>query len=321
MPRSLSTTAAPPPPGTRRRVGDHTMVREVRTVPVAEVRVDEDNPGRFRAAVLTYGVIDDYATVFETGVFTESMDRRMPRIVWGHNWLDPIGRWIDYEDTDEHLYLDGELDLTMIGDTSTPAVPRAHQALAQLRSRTIDQFSVGFWRIDERDGKEDYGPGVTVITKGDLDEASLVLVGAVPDTHLVDAPRSAMALSVRMPGQSDDGPGPVVPVEEATKIVLQMQSGELDLADGLSALKAAATDAQPGEGDENPPEGGDQGGSGDASEPPADPPPATPEGGDGGDTDPPPGDPDDAGDPPPSDDEILSELDNALAITTGGTTT
>lgn len=133
--------------------------------------------GRITAKVLTYNVVDDYQTVFLPGVFRASMDVRMPRIVWSHDWAEPLGRWERYLEDDEGLTLVGQLD-------DFDDVPRARQAWSQLRSGTIDQFSVGFMPEEAQPMVVD-GRDVLGFTQGRLDEASLVLVGAVPGTELV----------------------------------------------------------------------------------------------------------------------------------------
>lgn len=153
---------------------EHRIVRpsavEVRQAPGG-------GPHEVTATVVTYNQPDEYATSFAPGVFTESLAERMPRIVWAHDWTDPIGRWVEVvEDSDAALVLRGELDDPL-------EVPTAKRALAQLRSGTIDQFSVGFLRQADEDDPDN--PGITRITRASLDEVSLVVSGAVPGTNLV----------------------------------------------------------------------------------------------------------------------------------------
>lgn len=197
------------------------MTIEKRTLTPREVRVSDDGH-RVEAVVLVYNVVDDYGTTFRPGCFAESLQTRMPRMCWGHDWLDPIGRWTDYKDTDTELTLIGALD-------DFDAVPRARQASAQMRSGTIDQFSVGFCRLaDETVEDEEFDQrGITAITKGTLDESSPVLVGAVPGTHLVSV------RSVR---------GAKVAVDAAVELARRVQDEEITVDQAKAALDLLAVD-------------------------------------------------------------------------------
>lgn len=211
---------------------------EQRKVNAAEVRVPDEGGRTFEAVVLRYNVVDDYDTRFVPGVFTESLEARLPRICWAHRWDEPLGRYVDYKDTDEGLTLVGEFD-------DFDAVPRARQAHAQLRSGTIDQFSVGFVRTQDRPAdKDDAGrEGVTDIVRGILDEASLVLVGAVPGTSLV---------SVRQSFRSG------VMMDDLVEIAKRKASGELTAAEAEEALLLLAGDTpdEPAEDDDTDDGGG-----------------------------------------------------------------
>lgn len=204
-----------------------------RQVPMHQFRA-LDNPNQFQAVVLRYNVLDDYETMFEPGVFDASMDTRMPRVVWSHDWSEPLGRYISYVSTSKELTLTGEFD-------DFTKVPRAAQAHEQLRSGTIDQFSVGFLPQEFAERQVPIGleseqtKSVLAFTKGRLDEVSLVLVGAVPGTEL---------LSVRI-GQHPGRPhiflrGSTVDVDVAAGILLDLQGGKVDIADALMALKQSA---------------------------------------------------------------------------------
>lgn len=207
--------------------------------------------GRFTADVLTYDVLDDYDTEFAPGTFDESMSKRMPRIVWGHDWRQVLGKWTQHEsvkvDGLQKLRLTGELD-------DFDAVPMARQAWAQMESGTIDQFSVGFvptaWE-DRQD--ETLKRVVRRFTKGRLDEVSLVLLGAVPETALVGMRAARLPLVVREP---------LVAKEVVAALIVRLHMGEIDLADALSELKALPAEADTND-DGTPPQA-------EGSEPPAD---------------------------------------------------
>jgi HK97 family phage prohead protease len=192
---------------------------------VGNFRAVGDQPGMFKATVMRYDTVDAYDTVFAPGCFNDSMRQRMPRIVWGHDWTDPIGRWLEFEDVKDEL--GWRLDLTGQLD-NFDAVPRARQAYAQLSSGTIDQFSVGFYPEDAEMALID-GEECLRFTRARLDEVSLVLVGAVPNTAL-------LALRGRTPitrGDTD------IPKDVAATIILDLYAGKLDLADALQAVKQA----------------------------------------------------------------------------------
>lgn len=224
--------------------------RQYRHVPVSNFRAVSGGPvGRIAATVLRYDVIDEYGTEFAPETFLESLAHRMPRIVWAHDWSDPIGRWLGFENVRDdlgiRLDLTGQLDMGMRSD-GAPAVPRAHQAFEQLDSGTIDQFSVGF-RISDADVVMRDGQEILRFTRGDLDEASLVIVGAVPGTEL---------LSVRSPLRVIREGG-VVPREFAAEVLVDLHSGTLDLADALQRLKHHTDQPMAdgaGEGEEPQPE-------------------------------------------------------------------
>lgn len=223
-------------------------IQEHRLARVGQIRAIEDGGqvGRFAARVMQYNVLDDYKTEFAPGVFNESMAEFMPRITWGHDWHDPLGRWIAYEETDgKYLDLVGQLD-------DFEAVPRARQAYAQLQSGTISQFSVGFMPLAyERDNETD----IITFTRARLDEVALVIVGAVPGTELL-ALRNRPRINIR---------SNVLTLDAATSILVKLSQGELDLTDALVQVKEQAVAVEELEGDEGDPPPAD---------PPADPPAA-----------------------------------------------
>jgi HK97 family phage prohead protease len=234
---------------TLRRYRRPTLERQTSRIVPVEVQfraLKGNEEGQFTARVINYDRVDDYGTAFAPKVFTESMNARLPRIVWGHDWTDPIGRWIDYQDGRRHLDLLGELDLALMD--GIPAVPRARQALTQLRSGTIDQFSVGFLPMAGEE-KEIEGQVAFRFTQARLDEVSLVLVGAVPDTK---------TLSVRSYHFLREGPM-MISKDNAAAVLLKLQTGEVDLVEALQLIKDSDSEQEPGEqgpGEQGPGEQG-----------------------------------------------------------------
>lgn len=163
-----------------------SMRHEFRRFNHIEVRVTDEVKGEVLADVLSFRTPDDYRTTFGLQAFDDSLADHFPKMVWSHDWADPIGQWYDADkvavDGRMKMRMAGRLDLDMINEL-LPAVPRAHQAWAQFRSGTIDQFSVGFARLADQPDPE--FRGVTEITRAWLDEVSPVLVGSVPGTQLL----------------------------------------------------------------------------------------------------------------------------------------
>lgn len=201
------------------------MNREHRALRSSEIRVPDDGSRTFEAVVMRYGVLDDYNTIFDAGCFAGSLKERLPRITWSHDWADVIGKYVDYRDDDEELTLIGQLD-------DFDAVPRARQAWSQLRSGTIDQFSVGFRATDTYTDDEEYKHFRTA----GLDEAALVLVGAVPGTKLV---------SVRSKSPSGTSILREVPEDLVVSLGKKMAAGELTYEEATAALSLAGGEPAP----------------------------------------------------------------------------
>jgi HK97 family phage prohead protease len=130
------------------------------------------------AAIVTYGVVDEYNTVFVPGCFTASLAARMPRIALGHDWTRVIGVWRTVvEDNAKRTVLRG-----VLSDPSR--VPDAATAMALLEDGSLDQVSVGFMPEEMTDVKVG-GKTVPGFAKARLDEVSLVLTGAVPGAEVL----------------------------------------------------------------------------------------------------------------------------------------
>lgn len=152
-----------------------------------EVRAAAARRGIFTALAVRYGVVDMYGSVWWPGCFDASLARRLPVILFGHEHGDPVGRATSWRATPEGPEVTAQLDMS-------PDVPRGRQAAAQLASGTLTDVSVGFRMAKRRmptDDERSRWPGVTeVILQAELDELSIVAIGAVPGA-LVTSSRSA----------------------------------------------------------------------------------------------------------------------------------
>lgn len=142
-----------------------------KTAPVLEIKSLKEN-GEFEGYGSTFGGEPDaYGDVIASGAYTESLARHkakgtMPKLFWQHNADEPIGKWVDANEDNHGLLMQGKLNMD---------VQRGREAYALLKSRDIDGLSIGY-RIKEY--SVDTESGIWTLEKLDLVEVSIVSVGA-----------------------------------------------------------------------------------------------------------------------------------------------
>lgn len=139
--------------------------------------------GAFTALAVRYmDGPDDYSSLWWPGVFTKSLNARLPTICWAHDWSKPIGHGVGWSDSTEGPYIDAQLDMHQ-------DVPLARQAAAQIASGTLLDVSVGFSNARRRDPSAEelrrWPTAREVILEATLDELSIVLRGAVKGAQIV----------------------------------------------------------------------------------------------------------------------------------------
>lgn len=132
-----------------------------------------------------WGVVDSYGTMFIKGAFAKSISERGPEsnskqkiaFIYHHHMDDPIGQFRVLKEDDYGLYFEAVLD-------DFDAVPSAKRVAAQIKSGTINQFSIGFdyiWDKMEYDDKLD----CIILKEVDLYEGSPVTLGSNAETYVV----------------------------------------------------------------------------------------------------------------------------------------
>lgn len=71
-----------------------TTATEFKAIDNGQIKVDEAQ-GIVECFVAGIGNKDSVGDICAPGCFTESLKRRKPRVVWGHNWNEPIGKVLD----------------------------------------------------------------------------------------------------------------------------------------------------------------------------------------------------------------------------------
>ena len=142
-----------------------------KTAPVLEIKSLKES-GEFEGYGSTFGGEPDaYGDVIAPGAYSESLAKHkakgtMPKLFWQHNADEPIGKWLDANEDDHGLLMQGKLNMD---------VQRGREAYALLKAGDIDGLSIGY-RIKEY--SVDTENGVWTLEKLDLVEVSIVSVGA-----------------------------------------------------------------------------------------------------------------------------------------------
>ena len=124
-----------------------------------------DDDGRIEGLGAVFGNVDDGFDVIHKGAFADSLSRKMPLMLWQHGAHDdPVGVWTHAEETDDGLFVRGQMILVS---------PEAKQRYALLKAGALNGLSIGFM-IDGHDGAEFDRDNIRHIKAVDLWEVSIV---------------------------------------------------------------------------------------------------------------------------------------------------
>jgi HK97 family phage prohead protease len=146
-----------------------------------QFNIDEAQ-GVVECFVAGIGNKDSVGDIIVPGAFTESLKRRKPRVVWGHNWNEPIGKVLEmYEVPPSDPRLPIKMRAAGIGGLYAKVQfnlksERGRQAFADVAFFGEEQeWSIGYKTLDA-----DFDPQrqANVLKKVELYEASPVLHGA-----------------------------------------------------------------------------------------------------------------------------------------------
>ncbi|MEI8360952.1 MAG: HK97 family phage prohead protease [bacterium] len=133
---------------------------------------DAQSEGIVEAYVSIFDNIDLVGDIIRRGAFSESLNNKLPKGVWMHNWDEPIAKTLKAYEDNKGLFIQGQFNLE---------TQRGKEAYSDIKFGIIDEFSIGFkildYEWDEKDNR--------IIKKVKLYEWSPVLAGANPDTELV----------------------------------------------------------------------------------------------------------------------------------------
>lgn len=168
-------------------MGDSELKHKQLTAPVAHFKVLNEEEGIVEAIVSVFGNVDYAKERVMPGAFKKSLERKLPKGVWSHDWSRPIGKTLEAEellagdsrlpDSIKHLgglYIKGQLNLD---------VQDGKDALSHLKFGSIDEFSFGYDVVQSAPAKD--VPGIRDLKELEIFEWSPVLVGCNPATALI----------------------------------------------------------------------------------------------------------------------------------------
>jgi HK97 family phage prohead protease len=135
-------------------------MRDYLDIPFKIKAVSED--GLFSGYGSVFGVVDSYKEVVAPGAFSESLQGRMPSLLWQHRSGEPIGVYTAVKEDPVGLHVDGKLALK---------TARGAEAYELLKMGAISGLSIGFV---PREDSYDKVTGIRTLKKLDLWEVSLV---------------------------------------------------------------------------------------------------------------------------------------------------
>jgi HK97 family phage prohead protease len=150
------------------------------------VSLPEDEPGTIKAIVAVFNSVDTGGDRIHPGFFAKSIARKLPKGVWGHDWLSPVAKTIEARELHPGdpelppglmelggLYIKGQFNLN---------TQRGREAYEDVKFGSVDEFSFGYrLGVAETDKKT----GVRELIEGDIFEWSPVLAGMHSRTALL----------------------------------------------------------------------------------------------------------------------------------------
>lgn len=151
-----------------------------------------NNDGTIKAIVSVFGNVDLAGETVVYGAFTKSLQKKLPKGVWMHDWNKSIAITVSAKELEAGdpllpeslkqyggLLIEGKFNLELT-PAGTPANPDAYRAWSDLKFGAIDEFSIGYEVLNS-----DVKDGVRLLTEMELFEWSPVLVGANRETALL----------------------------------------------------------------------------------------------------------------------------------------
>lgn len=161
------------------------MPIERKSYPVADLKIAEE-AGVIEAIVSVFNNVDAGKEIVRPGFFQKSIEKKLPKGVWAHDWKQPIAKTIEARELlpgDPSLppqllelggaYIKGQFNLE---------TQRGREAYSDIKFGIVDEFSIGYGVLKD---SKDEATGARELIEGDWKEWSPVLVGMNDQTRLI----------------------------------------------------------------------------------------------------------------------------------------
>lgn len=142
------------------------------------VKGADQESGILEAIVNVFNIVDRGNEITRPGLFTESLEKKLPRGVWHHNWARPIAKTLEAKELAPEDPLLPEslkhLGGLYIKAQFVPEITDSWQAFLMIKHGLIDEYSIGY---DLSKTARDDESGTIELLKGEWFEWSPVLVG------------------------------------------------------------------------------------------------------------------------------------------------
>lgn len=114
--------------------------------PALRIKFAAESAGLISGLGSLFGNVDSHGDIVEPGAFAKSLSQHRatktaPLMLWQHNADEPIGRWIEFEETREGLALRGQINL---------GSSRGRDAWAHIEAGDVDGLSIGYREVRAR---------------------------------------------------------------------------------------------------------------------------------------------------------------------------
>lgn len=111
-------------------------VREYKTLAFKAGNTDGLADDQFQGYLSTFNNIDDGCDVIAPGAFVATIPDFLANgvVCWQHDWMTPIGKWLEAREDSYGLFVKGQISLTTAG----------RDALILLRDQVIKKMSIGY---------------------------------------------------------------------------------------------------------------------------------------------------------------------------------